>query len=362
MKLYNYIRIVARAIPLLLPLSMQAQELRIEPGAQVTVSDGASLVLHNTNLINNGQFTSVKGSVVITGDASSRSSYIGGSRPLAFYTLIIDREVHDVILGNNIDVSGSVVMSNGNLQLNRYTLDLGTTGNITGERSSSFITGTKGGEIKAITTLYANQPVNPGNIGVEINSRANTGVTTIIRGHEQQYSGDGLPGIQRYFDITPAGKDLQASLRFFYLPGELAGNNGNALSVLSNNNGKWEVLGKDKADAQSGWVLKNNIGGMSRFTLAVAGNKQFIQNMPALVVQTYPNPARDAFTVSLTSSREKDVLVSLYDQYGHFLETRRVHCQPGVNRVTWDIQRYAVGSYQLVFNEPSLKSIVVEKQ
>jgi len=78
--------------------------------------------------------------------------------------------------------SCQLVLNSGNLELNNHTIDLGATGHIAEERNEARITGISGGIIKATVLLNAPRSVNPGNIGVEITSAANLGLTPLQEG------------------------------------------------------------------------------------------------------------------------------------------------------------------------------------
>jgi hypothetical protein len=363
MKLISYARANLPAILLLLfSFGTMAQGLQVGEGAHLVLNGSPSIVLNNTGIINNGYVTAGNSNVLFTGNKTTAASFIGGSRPVAFYNIIIGKDANDVELDNNISVGGNVVMKNGNLQLNNHTLDLGNTGIIAGERNSSSITGKHGGVIKVNAILYAGQPVNPGNIGVEINSTTSAGFTVITRGHVQQTNATGEQSIQRYFDIVPShNTNLHATLRFYYFDDELAGKNGNELSVFSNAQGQrdWTQWGKDNADAIKGWVAKNNIDQLSRFTLAIGNAKE---QLTGTAVQLFPNPLHDAFTVLLNSNTEKDEAIALYDQLGRQLEVKKIHLLPGINRLQWNVQQYAAGSYHLVFKTMNVKNIKLIKQ
>lgn len=353
-----------KAMLALLPFCTQAQGLRIGTGTHVVITGDPVVVLNNAGIVNNGYFTAGKSNVVFAGNTNAAIT-ISGSKPVTFYNVGIGTTAGDVVLYNNITVEGTIAMNSGNLQLNNYTLDLGSTGNISGERNLSRITGASGGVIKAVTMLYAHKPVNPGNIGVEINSENNLGQTVVTRGHQQQINANGQSGIERYFDIIPANNaPLHANLRFYYLSGELDGNDGNDLSIFSGSAGQrnWTLWGKDKADAVNGWVVKNNAGQSHRFTLAIPLAGAAKQGKSGVAVQLFPNPSRDAFTVLLTSDTEKDGVIYLYDQLGRQLEGKKIHCQPGTNRLQWDIRSYAAGSYYLVFANLGVKNLSLEKQ
>ena len=325
------------------------------------VKGAPTLVLNNISLINNGYFATDSSRVLFTGDAFTASSTIGGSIPISFYDLTIGKSAYDVRLNNNAGIRGHIIMSSGNLQLDQYTLDLGSSGSITGERSNSFITGKEGGNITATALLMTPRGANPGNIGVEINSPENPGWTVITRGHVPQMNTNGSTSIQRYFDIKPAmNSHLHATLRFFYLDGEIGENNKEDLAVFSNadRQPEWLARGRDASNTSANWVTKGNMDELHRFTLAV---------MPSRIsgkafARVYPNPAHETFTVVLSSTAEKDVLIYLYDQAAHVLEMKKIHCQPGTNTVEWRVAAFAAGTYYLSFKNMEVKPIAVFKQ
>ena len=342
----------------LLPAFGQAQRLYIAPGAQLVVNNAPSLVLNNVSLVNNGSFAAGNSTVVFTG--TSRL-YIGGDNPTAFYTLTVHAPSNEVQLNTNTFVTNRMAMDSGNLQLNTYTLNLGATGFISGERNGARITGTDGGAIVATALLNAPHAVNPGNTGVEITSDANLGTTTVTRTHRQQSNNSGQTGIQRYFDIVPSyNSAAPVTLRFYYFDDELAGNTKNTLSLFSGTPGQdnWAARGKDNSDDINNWILKSNVPVSQRFTLAVATDSR-ITGSSMLV---YPNPSRDAFTVRLFSEKEKDLVVRLQSQWGQILETKTIHCQAGNNTIEWNISKYAAGTYLLVFEGNDVQHTKIVKQ
>jgi Secretion system C-terminal sorting domain len=263
-------------------------------------------------------------------------------------------------------------MSAGNLELNNHRLDLGSSGMIMGEQLNARITGTKGGVVTATAVLNAPQNVNPGNIGVELSSAANLGITVITRGHVQQTNA-GRQGIQRYYDVEPAFNASDIALRFHYLEPELGGNNEAELVLWSGNKSSfnWAAVGKENSDAATNWIAKNNISGMNRFTLGIA-EKGVLANSVVKglgdaragisFMQAYPNPARNQFTVSVYSDANKQGAVSLQDARGQVLERRQVRYVKGMNTMQWNISGYAAGTYYVVLENTGAKNIEVVKQ
>lgn len=344
MKLHIIKDIALIIFSLSLPSFLTAQGLQITPGLHLVVNGTPSLVFNNASLVNNGDFSAGNSSLFFTGDSAMARPYIGGSVPVAFYNLIIDRNADDLRLANNIAVAGKIILNAGNLQLNNYTLDLGNTGSIQGERTGSCITGANGGVITLMTALNAPRAVNPGNIGVEITSEANLGFTVITRGHLLQTSES---SIQRYFDITPQ-LDAPACLRFFYLEGELAGRNKEQLTVFSGRAGGDSHLsprGRDAFDPSGNWVLKQNVDLSHRWTLAIDSKQASSRVQGSAII--YPNPARDVFSVRFVKDVPGSGVLYLFDGSGRLLEEKTVYWQAGINTIAWDISKYARGIFYL---------------
>jgi len=354
MKKYYLLPVVC----VLLILGSRAQNLRIGPGAQVIVTGAPVIVLNNISLINNGHFITGHSTVSFNGDTQA---YIGGGNPISFYRLAVNLPSGGLQLYNNAAVSGDMVLDNGNLQLNANRLSLGSAARIIGERNEARITGDNGGSVSITVPLNAPHAVNPGNIGVEITSKDNLGLTTITRGHSLQDNINGQTGIQRYFDIAPSlHTDAPATLRFFYFDAELGDNNKNELNLFTAPTGQnyWITEGKDYSDGTGNWLLKSNIKTLQRFTLAPAPTGK----VTGASVQVYPNPSRDMITLLLFSAIEKDGAISLQDLSGRILENRRIHCRPGINKVVWKISRYTAGAYRLVFEKLGVRNTTILKQ
>ncbi|MBN9384482.1 MAG: hypothetical protein J0H74_27255 [Chitinophagaceae bacterium] len=310
-------------------MQVESQGLRLTPGAHLVISGAPQLVLQDAGLVNDGEVRADSSRWLFTGN----TSFIGGSHSISFYDLVIGG---DVQLNNHVSVADSIVMQGGNLRLNRYTLDLGRSGSIMGERNESRITG---GLIKVSALLDAPVEVNPGNIGLSLTSSANLGWTTIVRGHEQQTDA----GIGRYFIIDPErNAPAPVSLRMFYFEGELSGKNKEMLGVLARGamSGGWIGWGKDQADANAGWVAKKNIGGGQFVTLGISANR-------LRAVQIAPNPTSGQFRVTLVCEKEEDKVICLYDALGHLLLSRRVHCIGGSNSIEWNGTGLEQGVYRL---------------
>jgi hypothetical protein len=347
-------------------LSGQAQGLQLTPGIHWVVDGPSQLVLHNASLINNGNFIADSSTVVFTSDTGAAGAFVGGANPVSFYHLTLGQSSNDLQLNNNAFVTGRITLDSGNLQLNGYLLDLGSSGSIIGERNEARIIGDRGGAIRITSLLTSPQSVNPGNIGVEITSQAYLGSTVITRGHSQLTNSSGETGIQRWFDIAPeTNTSLHASLRFLYLDGELVGKDKNALTLFSGEemNNTMTPLGKDAAEPAANWILKSNIDQLHRFTLAV-GPSEALSKIGRTItsMQIYPTPSHNTFTLQIVSKENGTGLVYLYDQSGHILEEKREFWQAGVTRFNWNISRYAAGTYYLSIGSSDGSALIVVKQ
>ena len=116
-----------------LPLCLHAQGLHLTPEIHLVMNGAPALVLNNASLVNDGNLDAGNGAVLFAGDAATGRSFIGGATPIAFYDLTIGKSANDLRLNNNVAVSGRITLGSGNLQLNNYTLDLGSSGIIIGK-------------------------------------------------------------------------------------------------------------------------------------------------------------------------------------------------------------------------------------
>lgn len=244
--------------------------LVVGSGANMVVTGSPSIVLSNAHFTNNGIFTQGNSNLVFTG--STAGSQIGGSGTTTLYDLTIDEATAPMTLMSNIGVENNMTMMNGNVELNTYDLDLGSTGMLMNESEISRVTGTTGGRVLRMATLNAPNGVNPGNIGAEITTTADLGTTQIVRGHVQQTGLTSGIGIQRYFDIIPAAGQnaaLNATLDFHYFDAELAGltETDLAMSVKSSPAGWWFMIGDDGLSTVNNVLTKNAIDTLGRHTL-----------------------------------------------------------------------------------------------
>ncbi|HEX7845386.1 MAG TPA: T9SS type A sorting domain-containing protein [Chitinophagaceae bacterium] len=237
---------------LLLPCfgSINAQNALTSDGASIYL-ESAALIHVQGNLENKstGSFTN-NGIVSLTGNlihnasvnlnsisagtfrlTGSTNQLISGSRQPDFFNLTLDKSAGECQLQTGFSLSHHLTFTSGDLFLNNQQVDLLTSGLLMNEASTrrAYDNPTGTGTLKIVQALNAPSLVNPGNLGATISSGQNMGITTITRGHTQQFIVSSN-SITRYYDISPAmNTSLNATLRFSYFDNELNGQPENEL-------------------------------------------------------------------------------------------------------------------------------------
>lgn len=253
---------------LLIHGAMNAQGLVNTSGTWLVGNGTVKIVLNNGGLTNNGNLAAGNSELVFTGNASTANSFIGGTGTTSLYNLTLNKTANGIQLNSHISLSNILQFTSGDsLFLHGFNIDLGSTGNLSGETGAKRITGRNGGYIQATQILNAPAGVNPGNLGYKITSGANLGSTVIRRGH-LQHSGS---SIYRYFDVTPVNNSgLNATVDFYYFDSELAGLAEPNLGMFASANGgvQWLNMGEDGIDQGGNILTVNGVNIMNRFTLA----------------------------------------------------------------------------------------------
>lgn len=274
MKFYKKIYTVL----ILLSFNAAFAQLTITSGTQLKSAGNIQLVFANTSLVNNGTCYNTSGRFVFSGNVANT---ISGSNAVQIQELEISKSNGALLnLQQNIGISGKVVFTSSNINLNDFTLDLGTTGFLESESESSTITSAANGQVWSTTVLNSPISANPGNLGAFITSTQNLGTVVLKRGHQSQITGNGITSsILRYYDISPTNNsELNATLRFSYLEGELNTLPENSLVLWrSTNNTQWSNEMFTARDLAANWVEKNNIASLSRWTLSTANTALPVQ-------------------------------------------------------------------------------------
>ena len=79
-------------------------------------------------------------------------------------------------------------------------------------------------------------------------------------------------------------------------------------------------------------------------------------------MQAWPNPTIDRITVAVNSDKATTGVIALQDASGQVLERRQVSYAAGLNTIQWRMDKYATGTYLLVFENAPGRYIKVIKQ
>lgn len=372
-----------KILALLLPAGMLAQSMQITTGARVITTGTANLVFNNIGLLNDGSFVPGNSMVIFTGAAPATIASIGGTTASAFNNVTLNKIDGDINLDQDILINGTITLTSGNIQLNTHTLDLGSTGIIAAESNKARITDSHGGRVTATRVFLANVPMNPGNIGAELQINGTNGTTIGSIAIVRMHTAETLPGIipiqsiQRSFTITnPKLSNLNAGLRFFYLDAELNANTETLLSMFTSNatGGLLTGIGKDSLDITNNIVTKLNINPLAHFTVgSSSGNTDALQRAAItggqsglayynFSIKVYPNPAQNSCIIQFNSQQKTEVTIQLYNQSGQLLEQKKISCMAGTNNIPWNLHPYAAGIYYLSFDKAGLSNIKISKE
>jgi hypothetical protein len=243
-------------------------QVNISTGAQWVNSGSVSIVLENMNLENNGTFAASGSTVKFTGNSSH---HIAGSSVTSFYDLEIAKSGNNTLaFFSNANVNNRVVFTSGFIDLNQRNLNLATNAYLQNENENSRIIGPNGGEVIIIRNMNKPSAINAGNLGAMITSNSNLGTVTIKRGHLIQ-SGAGLEtSINRYYNITNSGNNINATLRFHYFDAELNGQEESLLALFqsTNSGANWNNQSFTTRNAAANYVEKTGLSALALTTLA----------------------------------------------------------------------------------------------
>lgn len=339
--------------------------LGISGGAQLHSSGGAFIVLHGSNLVNDGILqTDDAGIVLFTGSKNSSFSGMGHTQ-LGHLRLQLEN-TNTLDMQSDVYITNEVNFSGGRLNLNDAAILLGSTGTLNGESETSHAFTQGVGTIQAIRALNAPAGVNPGNLGAVISSASNLGSTTIVRGHATQTDATGRQSIGRYYIITPTNNtNLDATLRFTYLPSEVNGSEPDKLSLWKNTgnaNGiadpamgvrttgnlgsSWSNAGYNTRGTNQDYLERSGIQSFTSWTLFDASALSKSAPFTGLFA-LYPNPAVDQTMLNISSHAASKASLRLIDGNGVVVRQKEVTLQSGTNQVSIDLSGLARGVYTL---------------
>lgn len=268
MKRILFLILVIGSIPI---IASGQNTFKLTTNATITCTNGAVIALENIDLDNDGTIFLSPGEGKFYFSGSGNNIIRGQSVPIFDVVTIAKSGSGILSLEQNIRIASSIDFVSGNIDLNTKTIILQPAAMLKGETETSHLTGSNGGHVEISSTLNAPVSANPGNLGAEITSAQNLGVTTISRGHQsQQNSGGGGSSILRYYDITPANNiGLNATLRINYLDAEKNLLDENNFEMWkSADNAHWVNVGQDSRNDVSNYVERTGINDFSRWTLS----------------------------------------------------------------------------------------------
>jgi len=264
---------VGIALPLLASFAKAAAQntqLVVKSGGALTVANNY-LVLNNTDLHCDGSLNGSAATVWVTGP---HNNSFGGAGVPVFGTLVISTSATSLLtLNTDVKASTHVDFPVGLIDLNGHQLTLLGNAFLQGEKETGRVTGPLGGLVTAsISGLNHPFQFNLANLGAMITTGAYVDKLTISRTHVQATTPDNplMKGIQRTYLIQPLhNTGLNATLRFYYLNAELAGENVHTLSLWKSTDGvHWTLQGVDTRNTAGKYVEKSGINSLSYWTLS----------------------------------------------------------------------------------------------
>ncbi|HRD81397.1 MAG TPA: T9SS type A sorting domain-containing protein [Saprospiraceae bacterium] len=248
-------------------------QLYLQNGAAIHQQAAANICLQDISLVQNGIWNTATGSALRLKESVGNADIsIGGNNTAPFHNVNIQMQNREVKLLRDIQVNGTITFTSGHFNLNGYYIELGANAAVLGENENASFTGANGGSLIMQLNLNAPDEANPGNLGAEITTGEDLGLTTIERKHEVINS-NGNQGIARQYIISPANNQgLNATLRFHYLDSELNGIPENELELWRNDGTGWENMGASNRNTAGNYVELTGINAFSAWTATNAAN------------------------------------------------------------------------------------------
>lgn len=357
---------------LLLPYlgEVQAQNLSIVD-ASVTMEIGATIhVQGDFSYEGAGTFANA-GILEVSGNLSNQNMMplsLGHTRLLgatpqsldgleSFQFLVLELDnATGLTLNQDVLVANELRMLNGALDLNGQIIELSDTALLIGETDVNRIFGSAG-EIRTVRDLGSLTAENIANLGLELTTNNAMGLTTLIRGHAPRTVGSGT-SIARYFEVHPTrDTDLGASLRLFYFPAELNGQDATTLALFRLNDGatNWTPAG-GVSDVAGGFVEQTGIDALALlWTLSSDGTTSLDDKRPALTAAVYPNPLQQGETLHFSGLEAGTYEVQLFDLRGRIVLEQLVDSPAPGAELSLAMPHLAKGVYTLQLTHPDFR-------
>lgn len=222
-------------LPFIFAVELLAQNAKfVINGAstRIVTSGSPSIVLENADWLNNGSTAAFNGSsgaeVRFRGNANAD---VDGSSSTTFFNLVSQKTGGaETRLQIDATVNDRASLLSGNFNLLNQIITLGSNAALAGEQNTIsggrrfYCADNQNGRIQKDTAIAgALSSANIGNMGATITTPVNLGATTVIRGHDRQYSAlTGNTGLGRYYDIyVTNNSSIDATLLMTYHEDEL---------------------------------------------------------------------------------------------------------------------------------------------
>lgn len=177
----------------------------------------AGEVSFSKNVVNrapNGLFVTDVGTAILDGDSLQQ---LISDETFTFHSLKVDKASNEVLLQQNIDVTDTLLLASGNIELNNQTIDLVGSGNLVGENDGNRIYGDLG-FVRAERVLTSPSSLDDiAGIGLSIDAiGVFFGSTEILRGHQSQ-KGASNGGVLRYYKFTPTLNGTANTVKIHYM-------------------------------------------------------------------------------------------------------------------------------------------------
>lgn len=295
-----------------------------------SLNPGGTIKIGSPNGINS---TGSLGNIKVDGSRifSAESNYeyksivpqlFGDGLPSSLNGLTINNN-NDFLLDRDLNVNSSINIINGDLDLNGFTIILGSNVNLT-ETSGNTIKGSNG-KISITQDINSPSSVNVGGLGASITSSANLGSTTVERYHYIP-NGGGAQGISRVYNIVPTNNaGLGATLKLNYDESELNSIDESKLGLfqsVTGNDNSWAELGGTVNTSQN-TVELGGLDNLSYFTLGDVDSPLPVEEDNELLPQTfaleqnYPNPFNPSTVIKYQLPQNSFVSIIIYDVLGN---------------------------------------------
>lgn len=269
--------------------------LRITGGNWICKDGG--LVLKNTSLENNSNFDAGIGTVIVTGNAPTAQSKLGGSSSTTFYNLTINKSINNALLGQSVTVNNVLTLTNGKLEINNYNLTIGNSGNILGQNKDRYIkTNGTGFLIRPVGATWTAFPVGkvtfnparlkndgtPDNFKIRVedhfleNGTAGANVTTNV-----------IPKTWLIEEETPGGSNVSMRLIWRPLHHNNNGFDDNNATIAHYTGGAWQDLGGGASVADNSYSSDHRYREASNITSFSPFGARTVQNFPVELLYFY---------------------------------------------------------------------------